>query len=75
MVKKILVVGFILLGANQSVYAQDATQVAVNEAGHLRIVEIKDRAKSQREEIELALAKKTITTDQAKDCGDNLDKI
>jgi hypothetical protein len=75
MFKKIVVAGFILLAGSQSVSAQGAAQAAINEAGHLRIVEIKDRVKSQRIQIELALVKKTITAEQAKECVAILDQL
>jgi hypothetical protein len=75
MFKKMVVAGFILLAGSQSVYAQGATQAAINEAGHLRLAKIKDRVHSQRVEIELALVKKTITAEQAKECGGILDQV
>jgi hypothetical protein len=75
MFKKILVVGFILLAGSQSVYAQDAAQAAVNEAGHLRIVEIKNRVNSQREQIKKDLAVKTISADQARECVSILNEV
>lgn len=80
MLKKMMVVGFILLGgyvesASAQDAAMDAVQNAIDEAGRLRIVEIKNRIKSQREEIRLALANKRISPDRAKDCGNILDKV
>jgi hypothetical protein len=75
MFKKMMVVGFILLAGSQSVYAQDAAQAAVNEAGKLRIVEIKNRVNSQREQIKEALANKAISANQAKSCVSILDQV
>ncbi len=75
MFKKMLAVGFILLAGSQSVSAQGAAQAAINEAGHLRLTEIKNRVKSQRMEIEKALVKKSITVKQAKECKGILDQV
>lgn len=75
MFKKIMVVGFILFTGSQAVYAQDAAQAAVNEAGKLRIVEIKNRVNSQREQIKEALANKAISAKQAASCVSILDQV
>jgi nitrate/nitrite-specific signal transduction histidine kinase len=67
MVTKILVVAFILFtGSLQSASAQEATQAAVNEAGHLRMVQLRDQIKSQRERIAQGLVQHKIDADQAK---------
>jgi hypothetical protein len=75
MFKKIMVAGFVLFSASQAVYAQDSTQAAVNEAGKLRIVQIRNRVNSQRDQIKKALAEKTISKPQAKSCSSILDQV
>jgi hypothetical protein len=67
MVAKILVVAFILFtGSLQSASAQEAVQAAVNEAGHLRMVQLRDQIKSQRERIAQGLVRHKIDGAEAK---------
>lgn len=75
MFKKMLAVGFILLAGSQSVSAQGAAQAAINEVGHLRLTEIRNRVKGQRIEIEIALGQKSITAEQAKERFGFLDQL
>ncbi len=63
---KILVVAFILLeGSLQSASAQDAAQAAMNEAGHLRMVQLRDQIKSQRERVALGVTQHKIDAVEA----------
>ena len=57
------------------VYAQNPSAVDVKSAGYQRIVEIKNRVVSQREQIQKDLADKTIPADQAGDCVRILDQV
>ena len=67
MVTKILVVAFILFSVSlQSASAQETTQAAMNEAGHPRMVQLRDQIKRQRERIAQGLVRHKIDADQAK---------
>ncbi|HXL73888.1 MAG TPA: hypothetical protein VN963_09715 [bacterium] len=63
MFKKILVVGFILLGGSQSLYAQAAVHPTQSPRFN-----IEDRVKSQYEGVTRCLKKKMITSSQASYC-------
>jgi hypothetical protein len=75
------VVALFAVGGMGFVSAQDAQPVAgshpmsVNKVAHLRIVKLKDRILSQREQIRKDLKANSLTTDQAQACREVLNKV